>query len=226
VNKADELNRLRQLQKELEKSKEQETRKANFQTLKQLAIADMKANRERTWYVKQIPNGFVDTVKKAELDRKVNEAHAEFVKKFQEFVGNNPRNRRWWGAELQKAYIQGAPQALLVNGLSDDSDQSKPLAWTLKRAADDYIRGWAMLNRKDQATLPGPLDVTGNGALAVQLLIEQLKDSGDEINETQAQILEIEFEDPISALGQKNIKTEGFTLGETLEEKSTTSSVQ
>lgn len=223
MNKTDEINRLRQLQKELEKRKEEETRIANFQSLKQLAIADMKANRERTWYVKQIPNGFVDTVKKAELDRKVNEAHTEFLNKFREIVGSNPRNRRWWGAELQKAYIQGAPQALLINGLSDNPEQSKPLAWTLKRAADDYIRGWAMLNRKDQADLPGPLDIIGNGNLAIEVLIEQLKDSGDEISETQAKILEIEFEDPISALGQKQTKTGGFTLGDTLEEKSTSS---
>ena len=219
MNKIDELNRLRALQRELEENRKRETRTANFVILKQLAIAAMKANRERTWYTKQIPNGFVDTVKKAELDRKVNETHTEFIKKFREFVGNDQRNRRWWGAELQKAYIQGAPEALLVGGLSDNHEESKPLAWTLKKAADEYLRGWGMINRKDRAKLPGPIDIIGNGDLAVQILIDQLKESGDDIQITQAQILEIVFEDPISALGRKHSKTDGFRLKDTLEEK-------
>jgi len=211
------LEQLRAIYEKLEEEKIAASRNAKLLALKQLADIAMKANRERTWNNKQ---GSADTVKKAELDKRVQEAQGAFRKGYLEMVSKDQRMKRWWGAELQKAYIQGAPEALLIYYLSDNPDKTKPLAYSLKKAADDYIRGWELLGKKSRKELHGPIDIVGNGALAVQILIEQLK-AGDDIQKTQAQILEIVFEDPISALGQKNPETTGLgiELGKIIGEK-------
>jgi len=212
-NKTDEIAELKARQEQLQEAKknqEKESRKAKFPNLIQLAMAAMKCNREKTWNTK---HGGADPAKLSELTKKVRESGKAFLKAFRQIVHNDLK--RWWGAELQKAYIQGAPEALLVFYLSDDPNKTKPLAYALKNAADEYIQGWALLGKKKREELPGPIDKVGNGSLAVQILIEQLK-NGDDIQKLQAQILEKVFEDPIDALGQKNPEPTGFTLGETL----------
>ncbi len=213
-NKTDEMKRLRELQEQLETAKveqEKNSRKAKFPELLALALTAMKSNRERTWNIKK---GSADNDTMAKLNEKVKTDGEAFVKAYRRIVRNDLK--RWWGAELQKAYIQGAPDALLVFYLSDNPNETKPLAYALKKAADDYVRGWELLGKKNRKELSGPLDRVGNGALAVQILIEQLKAGGDKLQEVQAKILEITFADPIAALGQKNSESDGFTLGETL----------
>lgn len=215
MNNKARIEQLKKVQEELKKDKatqEKESRKAKFPALMQLAITAMRACRELTWSNKNS----ADTTKKAALMLSVSEATKAFVKAYREIVRNDLG--RWWGAELQKAYIQDNSEALLVYYLSDNPDKTKPLAWSLKKAADEYIRGWEMLGKKNRTTLSGPIDVVGNGSLAVQMLIEQLK-TGDEIQKAQAEIVEILFEDPIDALGKKpteKAEPEGFILGETL----------
>ncbi|MCL5017094.1 MAG: hypothetical protein M1155_00290 [Patescibacteria group bacterium] len=212
-NRTDEVNELRAKMEKLQEEKamrEKESRKAKFPELMQLAIAAMRAARELTWHNKK---GQRDETVKTELVNKVVETTKAFTKAYREIVRNDLK--RWWGAELQKQYIQGAPEALLVYYLSDNPDATKPLAYTLKKAAEDYVRGWEMLGKKNRKELPGPIEVKGNGALAVQILIERLQ-NGDELQKLQAQILEKVFEDPISALGQKDPEVKGFRLGETL----------
>lgn len=204
-------NRMEQLQ-EARINQERNARKAKFPDLMQLAITAMRLNKEKTWNEKQAP---ADSVKIAELDKKVKEATEAFVKAYRQIVRNDLKRR--WGAELQKAYIQDAPEALLVFYLSDSPEKTKPLAYSLKKAADDYVRGWEMLGKKNRKELPGPIDVVGNGDLAVQVLIEQLKVEG-EVQKMQAQILEIVFEDPISAIGKKAPEITGFPIGEIVRE--------
>ncbi len=212
-NRTDELNKLRALQDKILREKEVEARSARLSALLVLAKAAMNEKRAETWGNK---HGNVDAAKKSELEQRVKETREAFVKGFRETVGNDPRMRRWWGAELQKAVIQGAPEALLMHYLSAEGpEKTKALSYSLKKAADDYVRGWELLGKKERKELSGPLDRVGNSALAVQIVIEQLK-AGDEIQKAQGQILEILFEDPIAALGQKNPKPEGFSLGETL----------
>ena len=215
TSKTDEVSRLRAIQEELQKEREtqeKESRKAKFPDLMQLAIAAMRACRELTWNNKK---GSTDAGKKAELIKSVGEATKAFVKAYREIVRNDLT--RWWGAELQKEYVKGAPKALLEYYLSDEPDKTKPLAYTLEKAADDYVRGWELLGRKNRKELPGPIEIVGNGALAVQMLIEQLS-AGDEIQKVQAKILEIVFKDPITYIGKPAESTEAknFTLGETL----------
>lgn len=212
-NKADEAARLRALRDQLEEEKvrqEKEGRKSKFPALMQLAITAMRSSRERTWLLKQ---GSGDAAKKAEADKKVKADNEAFVKAFRQIVRNDLK--RWWAAELQAAYIKGAPEALLTYYLSDNPAKTKPLAYALKKAGDDYVRGWELLGKKKREEMPGPIEVKGNGALAVQILIEQLSE-GDDIQKTQAKILEIVFKDPIEALGQKPSESTGFTLGDTL----------
>lgn len=212
---ANEAQRLRELMEKLEAEKkiqERESRKAKFPALIQLAITAMKFNRERTW---NSTKGAADAAKKAELDKKVKDATEEFVKTYREIVRNDLG--RWWGAALQKEYIKGAPEALLTYYLSDNPEKTKPLAYFLKKAADDYIRGWELLGNKNRKELSGPIDVVGNGDLAVQTLIEQLR-AGDELQKTQAKILELVFEDPISALGKKAPETSDAVFGKALRE--------
>ena len=214
-NKADKMNELRARMEQLEEARinqERNARMAKFSDLMQLAIMAMRSNRERTWNNKQ---GSVDATKKAELDRKVKEDGEAFVKAYRQIVRNDLKRR--WGAELQKEYIQGAPEALLVFYLSDSPEKTKPMACSLKKAADDYVRGWEMLGKKNRKELPGPIEVVGNGDLAVQILIEQLKTEG-EIQKTLAQLLELAFEDPISAIGKKAPEITGFPIGEVIRE--------
>lgn len=207
VFRSDEVRRLRELGKKLEESKviqEKESRKAKFPGLMQFAVASMNSNRSRTWNNKQ---GSLDADKKAELDKKVSEDRLAFDNAYRQIVRNDLRN--WWGAEVQKAYIQGMPEALLIYYLSDDPARTQKLSYALKKAADDYIRGWELLGKKNRKELSGPIDAADNGLLAVQMLIEQLK-KGDGIQQTQAKILEIVFESPISALGRKTSEPNGF----------------
>jgi hypothetical protein len=214
-NWGDEVNELRarmeKLQKEKE-AKERESRLARFPELMALAIAAMKASKELTWNNKQ--GNTADTGKKTELIKKAAETSAAFIKGYREIVKND---LKWeWGAELQKSYVQSAPEALLIYYLSDSPNQTKPLAYSLKKAAEDYIYGWELLGKKERQKLPGPIDKVGNGALAVQILIEQLKE-GDDIQKLQAQILEKVFHEPINHFGQKKSEPKNFTLGEALD---------
>lgn len=217
-NRTDEINRLRAMQKELQKDKEnqeRESKKAKLPALLQLAITAMKACREKTWHIKK--QGSVDAAKAAELNKKVLEDSEVFKKAYRQIVTYDLK--RLWAAELQKAYVQGAPEVLLIYYLSDNPERTRGLAYSLKKAADDYIRGWELLGKKNRAELPGPLEAKGNGALAVKLLIEQLEE-GDEIQKLQAQILKIVFE-PMAALEQKDTSEQqnpkGFMLGETIQ---------
>lgn len=212
TQKIEELKRVQEELRKDNENREWEAKKAKLPALLQLAMAAMNANRVKTWAKNHGP---VDDAKKAEINKNIEETQKAFEKSFREIASNDPRIRNWWGAELQKAYVQGAPEALLIYYLSDNPN-TKPRAFALKNAADEYVRGWELLGKKNRKELPGPIEVRGNGALAVQLLIEQLK-AGDAIQKAQAEIVEILFEDPISNLGKPvaaEPKTEGFVLGE------------
>jgi hypothetical protein len=216
------LSELKAAQQELQKEKEIEERKSRIaklaSVLMPLAVTAMRACRELTWSNK---NGPADAGKKAELTQKIAEATKAFAKAYREIVCKSPDIKNWWGAELQKEYVKGAPKALLEYYLSDEPDRTKPLAYKLEEAADEYVRGWEMLGRKNRKELHGPVEAVGNGALAVEVLIEQLN-AGDKIQKIQVQILERLFKGPISALGKKSekpVEAKNPTLGETLNEK-------
>ena len=214
-NKADQERELRNRMEQLQEAnihQERNARMAKFPYLIQLAIAAMKAYGELTWNNK---HNAADAAKKAELMKKVKEATEAFVKTYREIVRNDLKRR--WGAELQKEYVKGAPKELLVYYLSDNPNKTRTLACKLQDAADDYVRGWKMLGKKDRKELPGPIEIVGNGELAVQVLIEQLKVEG-EVQKMQAQILEIVFENPISAIGKKALEITGFPIGEVVRE--------
>jgi len=215
------LNELRAAQQKLEEEKKDQERKARIAglpALVQLAVAAMKACGALTWHNKHSP---ADAEKKSELAQKVKESAETFKKAYRKIVGNGPDNiKNWWGAELQKEYVKGASKALLEYYLSDEPDKTKPLAYKLEEAADQYVRGWGMLGKKDRKALHGPLERIGNGKLAVEMLIEQLRE-GDEIQKIQVQILEGLFEGPISALGTpaQDPEAENFKLGQNLSPK-------
>jgi hypothetical protein len=178
-----------------------------------LAVTAMRACRELTWGKKK---GSLDAGKKAEMSQKVKENTEMFLRAYRQIVGNDLKSQ--WSTEVQKEYVKGAPEALLMYYLSDNPSAVKGLAHSLKKAADKYVRGWEMLGRNKRNELPGPMEITGNGTLAVQILIEQLKD-GDEIQKVQAQILKAVFEKPLSTLAAKPAnppEPKGFTLGDTL----------
>ncbi|MDO8442646.1 MAG: hypothetical protein Q7S81_00040 [bacterium] len=219
-NKNVSLEQLRAMQDKIKKDneiQERESRKAKFPGLLQLAIVAMRACRELTWNNK---HGASDAAKKSELMGKVTETTEAFVKAYRQIVGNDLG--LWWGAELQKEYVKGAPEALLVYYLSDNPNKTKPLAYKLKEAADEYVRGWGMLGKKekDRKELSGPIEIVGNGELAVQSLIEQLS-AGDEIQKIQVTMLEELFKDPITHLGKpaEDPEKKNFTLGATLSVK-------
>lgn len=219
-NKNVSLEQLRAMQDQIKKDneiQERESRKAKFPDLLKLAIAAMKACKELTWNNK---HGASDAAKKSELMKKVTETTEAFTKAYRQIVGNDLA--LWWGAELQKEYVKGAPEALLVYYLSDNPNKTKAIAYKLKEAADEYVCGWGMLGKKekDRKELSGPIEIVDNGELAVQALIEQLS-VGDKIQEIQAIMLEKLFKDPIAHLGKpaEDPEKKNFALGANLSVK-------